>query len=157
MVDFNPELEKHLKDMDSRRPTDSTWLFPSPRREEEDRAARTFRESLILARKAADLPTFGFHDYHVVIASNNRLRIALDGDEEAWGRRLLVVDFEKPKPAKPIPNFAEKLATRRGPPRGCDGPRRWSGGWRFSSSRSPDDTLRSDIASSPSANSVRSG
>ena len=50
-----------------------------------------------------------------------------------------------------------KLATRRGPPRGCDGPRRWSGGWRFSSSRSPDDTLRSDIASSPNANSVRSG
>ena len=50
-----------------------------------------------------------------------------------------------------------KLATRRGPPRGCDGPRRWFGGWRFSSSRSPDDTLRSDIASSPSANSVQSG
>src|ERR1017187_3428756 len=50
-----------------------------------------------------------------------------------------------------------KLATRRGPPRGCDGPRRWSGGWRFSSSRSPDDTLSSDIASSPNANSVRSG
>jgi phage/plasmid-associated DNA primase len=48
-------------------------------------------------------------DYHVVITSNNRLRIALDGDEEAWGRRLMVVDFEKPKPAKPIPNFATKL------------------------------------------------
>lgn len=48
-------------------------------------------------------------DYHVIIASNNRLRIALDGDEEAWGRRLLVVDFEKPKPAKPIPNFADQL------------------------------------------------
>ena len=48
-------------------------------------------------------------DYHVIIASNNRLRIALDGDEEAWRRRLLVVDFEKPKPSKPIPDFAERL------------------------------------------------
>jgi integrase len=62
VADFNPELEKHLEDMRSRRQPDSTWLFPSPRRGEEDRAARTFRESLILARKAAGLPTFGFHD-----------------------------------------------------------------------------------------------
>jgi phage/plasmid-associated DNA primase len=48
-------------------------------------------------------------DYHGVIVSNNNLRIALDGDQEAWGRRLLVVDFKNPKPAKPIPNYAEKL------------------------------------------------
>ena len=27
-------------------------------------------------------------DYHVIIASNNRLRIALDGDEEAWGLQV---------------------------------------------------------------------
>ncbi|MEI6391408.1 MAG: integrase [Verrucomicrobiota bacterium] len=62
VVDFNPELEKHLKDMHSRRPPDSTWLFPSPRRGKEDRPARTFRESLLLARKAANIPTIGFHD-----------------------------------------------------------------------------------------------
>lgn len=48
-------------------------------------------------------------DYHVILASNNRLRIALDGDEEAWRRRLLIVDFEKPKPTKPIPDYADKL------------------------------------------------
>jgi putative DNA primase/helicase len=48
-------------------------------------------------------------DFHVMIASNNRLRIALDGDDEAWRRRLLVVDFDGKKPAKPIPNFADKL------------------------------------------------
>jgi P4 family phage/plasmid primase-like protien len=48
-------------------------------------------------------------DYHVVIVSNNNLRIALDGDEEAWGRRLLVVDFKNPKSAKPVPNFAQRL------------------------------------------------
>lgn len=48
-------------------------------------------------------------DFHVMIVSNNKLRIALDGDEEAWRRRLLVVDFTNPKPTQPIPDFAEKL------------------------------------------------
>lgn len=51
-------------------------------------------------------------DFHVMIVSNNKLRIALDGDEEAWRRRLLVIDFKNPKPAKPIPNFAEKLLAK---------------------------------------------
>jgi len=53
-------------------------------------------------------------DYHVIIASNNRLRINLDGDEEAWGRRLLLVDFEKQKPSKPIADFAQKLVAEEG-------------------------------------------
>ena len=52
--------------------------------------------------------------YQVVIVSNNRLRIALDGDEEAWRRRLLVVDYEKAKPKRPIPHFAKKLVEEEG-------------------------------------------
>jgi P4 family phage/plasmid primase-like protien len=48
-------------------------------------------------------------DYHVVITSNTRLRIALDGDEDAWRRRLLIVDFENERPEKSIPDFAAKL------------------------------------------------
>jgi P4 family phage/plasmid primase-like protien len=48
-------------------------------------------------------------DFHVVIVSNSKLRIALSGDEGAWGRRLLMVEFENARPVKPIPNFAEKL------------------------------------------------
>jgi P4 family phage/plasmid primase-like protien len=48
-------------------------------------------------------------DFHIIIVSNNNLRIALDGDRDAWGRRLLVVDFKNSKPAKPIPNLAERL------------------------------------------------
>jgi len=61
-VDFNPELENHLKAMQSRRAPDSQWVFPSPQRGERDEHARTFRESLKLARKAAGLHGFGFHD-----------------------------------------------------------------------------------------------
>lgn len=61
-VDFNPELEAHLRDMYSRRAPDSQWLFPSPQRGNRDIRAKTFRESLIRARKAAGMDAFAFHD-----------------------------------------------------------------------------------------------
>jgi integrase len=61
-VDFNTELEAHLKEMYARRAPDSTWLFPSPQRGERDIRAQTFRESLELARVAAGMPDFAFHD-----------------------------------------------------------------------------------------------
>ena len=62
VVDFNPKLEALLKDMDARKAPDTAWLFPSPQRGGGDRAAKTFRESLLIARKEAGLPKFGFHD-----------------------------------------------------------------------------------------------
>lgn len=49
-VDFNAELEAHLKDMDARRAPDSEWMFPSPQRGNRDVRAQTFRESLLLTR-----------------------------------------------------------------------------------------------------------
>ena len=48
-------------------------------------------------------------DYHVAIAANSNLNIALDGDAEAWRRRLLIVDFNRPKTTKPESNLAENL------------------------------------------------
>ena len=61
-VNLSPALESHLQEMFDRRAPDSQWLFPSPQRGERDEPARTFRESLNLARQAAQMPTFGFHD-----------------------------------------------------------------------------------------------
>jgi integrase len=61
-VDFNPALEAHLEAMSERRAQNTKWLFPSPQRGPKDEAARTFRESLKLARAAAKLEQFGFHD-----------------------------------------------------------------------------------------------
>ena len=61
-VDFNAKLEAHLKGMFSRRAPDSEWLFPSPRRGDQDAPALSFRATLRLARQAAGLPRFGFHD-----------------------------------------------------------------------------------------------
>jgi integrase len=62
VVDFNPKLKAHLVDMLKRRAPDSIWLFPSPQRGEKDIPAKTFRESLAMARNAAGLPAFGCHD-----------------------------------------------------------------------------------------------
>ena len=53
-VDFNAELETHLKAMHAKaqRTADSIWLFPSPQRGDQDDRAKTFRESLLLTRAA---------------------------------------------------------------------------------------------------------
>jgi len=60
-VDFNSRLEKHLKEMQTRRAPDSDWLFPSPRRGNEDRPAKTFVQTMRLVRTEAGVK-FGFHD-----------------------------------------------------------------------------------------------
>lgn len=68
-VDFNADLIAHLLDMRGRRAPDSLFLFPSPQRGDRDEPAKTFRESMRLARAAAGLPTFGFHDLRHAFAS----------------------------------------------------------------------------------------
>lgn len=62
VVDFNVKLEKQLRAMEATKAPDSIWLFPSPQRGNIDRPSKTFRETLIIARKAAGLSGFGFHD-----------------------------------------------------------------------------------------------
>jgi integrase len=61
-IEFNPKLEALLRDMFARRPPDSSWLFPSPQRGNRDEHAKSFRVSLNIARKAADLEWVAFHD-----------------------------------------------------------------------------------------------
>ncbi len=68
-VDFSPELKRHLLEMWNRRAPDSEWLFPSPQRGEEDRPAKSLRESFIVARKKASLEWVGFHDLRHYFAS----------------------------------------------------------------------------------------
>ena len=69
-VDFNPQLETLVTDMYSRRPQDSAFLFPSPRRGEKDIPAKSLRESLRLARGHAGLPNAGFHDLRHIFISH---------------------------------------------------------------------------------------
>jgi integrase len=61
-VDLNPKLRALLEDMKKRNGDVSQWIFPSPQRGDKDIPARTFKESLTLARDAAKMPNFNFHD-----------------------------------------------------------------------------------------------
>jgi integrase len=60
-VDFNPKLEAHLLDMQSRRASDSQFIFPSPQRGSRDVPAKSFIDSLKLTREAGS-PKLNFHD-----------------------------------------------------------------------------------------------
>jgi phage/plasmid-associated DNA primase len=48
-------------------------------------------------------------DFGVAVSCNSRLRVKLDGDVDAWRRRLLIVRYEKPKPEKRVLDFAKIL------------------------------------------------
>lgn len=53
-------------------------------------------------------------NFCLLITSNSRLRVRLDGDTGAWKRRLLIIRFEAPPPAKKIPHFADLLIEEEG-------------------------------------------
>jgi integrase len=68
-VEFNPQLGALLREMCRRRAPDCVRLFPSPHRGPHDEHARSFRESLKIARRAAGLEWVGFHDLRHLFCS----------------------------------------------------------------------------------------
>lgn len=50
----------------------------------------------------------------IVVTSNSRLRVRLEGDVGAWRRRLLIVRYEAPPPGKKIPDFGKHLVAVEG-------------------------------------------
>jgi len=52
--------------------------------------------------------------FNVIITSNSRLTVHLEGDSDAWRRRLAIVKYEKPKPAKVIPDLSERILREEG-------------------------------------------
>lgn len=54
-------------------------------------------------------------DYNIAITANSRLRVNVDGDIDAWRRRMLWITFEKPRPEKRITDFAGVLLREEGP------------------------------------------
>jgi integrase len=61
-VEFNPKLRAHMFTMRANRAPDCSWLFPSPLRGTRDEHAKSFRESLKIAREPMGLDWVGFHD-----------------------------------------------------------------------------------------------
>lgn len=53
-------------------------------------------------------------NFCILITSNSRLQLKIDGDISAWKRRLLIVRFEAPPPEKKIPDFADLLIKEEG-------------------------------------------
>ena len=59
--------------------------------------------------------TFGMiGTFNLVLTCNSRLRIRLEGDRDAWRRRVLRVLYEKPPVAKRIPDFDKVLLREEG-------------------------------------------
>ncbi len=52
---------------------------------------------------------------NVLITSNSRLRVRLDGDAGPWRRRLIIIRFDKSPPTHRIDNLADKLIAEEGP------------------------------------------
>jgi putative DNA primase/helicase len=53
-------------------------------------------------------------EFNIIITSNARLHLKLDSDIGAWQRRLLIIEFEKMPPKKPIPHFDDLLVRTEG-------------------------------------------
>jgi putative DNA primase/helicase len=51
--------------------------------------------------------------FNMIVVSNSRLRVRLQGGVGVW-RRLLILRYEAPKPAKPIKDFADLLIREEG-------------------------------------------
>ncbi|HWI59782.1 MAG TPA: phage/plasmid primase, P4 family, partial [Bacillota bacterium] len=54
-------------------------------------------------------------DFNVLVTCNSRLMVKLQGDAEAWARRLLWIEFNRPKVAKIIHGFDALLLREEGP------------------------------------------
>jgi integrase len=67
VVDFNPALEAHLRDMKSRTTKNSVWVFPSPW---SLGYFQGFKRAFVEIRAIANFPHFSFHDCRHFFASH---------------------------------------------------------------------------------------
>ena len=68
-INFSPELDVLLQELNAWLPPDTSWLFPSPQRGSKDIHAQSLRESFKLVREKAGLQWIGFHDLRHFFAS----------------------------------------------------------------------------------------
>jgi phage/plasmid-associated DNA primase len=52
--------------------------------------------------------------FNVIATCNSRLTVQLEGDSEAWRRRLAMADYHKPKPPKAIADLDQLILTKEG-------------------------------------------
>ena len=54
-------------------------------------------------------------EWNVVVTANSRLRVKIEGDLGAWSRRMLLLEFNQPKPEAVVPNYHDVLLREEGP------------------------------------------
>src|SRR5581483_11992213 len=52
--------------------------------------------------------------FNIIITCNSRLVVHLEGDVDAWRRRLAIVEYNKPKPEKVIADLDRLILEREG-------------------------------------------
>lgn len=52
---------------------------------------------------------------NVIIGTNHELRVAAEGDADAWRRRIIIIPFKGVEPKKKIANFGQLLVEEEGP------------------------------------------
>ena len=50
--------------------------------------------------------------FNIVVTCNSRLTVRLEGDTAAWRRRLVPIEYRKPKPEKVITDLSERILAR---------------------------------------------
>lgn len=55
-----------------------------------------------------------YGDFALMVTSNSRLKVRLDGDTDAWRRRMMLVRYERPPVEKRIAHFSDKLIAVEG-------------------------------------------
>ncbi len=53
--------------------------------------------------------------FNIIVTSNSRLTVCLEGDSDAWRRRLVIVNYDRPKPPVVIADLAERILAGEGP------------------------------------------
>jgi integrase len=109
-MQMTDELEGFLKDMQTRRQVDCSYLFPSPRRGKADAPVKTLRDGFKEVRDEVGLPHLGFHDFRHLFISKCVMAGVLIGkvyghlnDEHkvAMAQRLTI--FKQPENVVPLP------------------------------------------------------
>jgi P4 family phage/plasmid primase-like protien len=52
--------------------------------------------------------------FNIIVTCNSRLTVRLEGDTDAWRRRLCIVDYHKPKPERLIADLDRQILEREG-------------------------------------------
>ena len=76
--------------------------------------ALTGKDKLTIERKGSNDASDICGEYNVIITANNTLCVALDGDAEAWKRRLILIEYNNPPPKERIADFDDYLLEREG-------------------------------------------